>query len=488
MFDLVNFALAVGGFVLGLVTTRIFKTESSKSIKVYKESKESDSDFLCDLEKCQTATFVGTTHPKLHNYVHSAISRSKTITEINVLYASNTELRILGKSPLEINYSIQSIIDSLTAVSFKNTNSDNLLVNISQLQQYTSFSGCFIDDKILYITHFSPKNGKFGTDGLTIRITKSFSTPRISSLYDEYSKIYYDLINTANIMTRAYPTEWDMSVEEWEEFESDGSTYDKSMNDFAAKVVEKGGTKILELGSGTGKLAEKILQKSNKLEHIMLTDFSGKMLEYCKRKFNEDKRVSIQFFNPYESGKIIDGLYSVGHRFSCVISHLSFPFPEDSRSEYLCLINMVNNLLVDNGRFIICIHNVVIDLQEDAYDRSKDNLVQDLEGLFSAKYGRKCLKRLGRTKYCQDDFKEIHTLNDFMLEEDGTVNSYHFSMKDRINMWQVPAILNTMIDSQYLGDKRINNAIFSELREKYDNMPTANVTTMTYVFRKSPAV
>ena len=158
---------------------------------------------------------------------------------------------------------------------------------------------------------------------------------------------------------------------------------------------------------GTGELAKRIAH-THKDSKIFLSDFSGQMIDYCNRKFNSNNRISSHFFNPYETFNLDNRLFNIiENDFDYVISHLSFPFPEDFKSEYKDLLFLLKNIIVTKGKFIISIHNTVIDIDIDTYISEKDEFKNELINSFKRKFGKRCIRKVERTKYTKDEFISI---------------------------------------------------------------------------------
>ena len=257
----------------------------------------------------------------------------------------------------------------------------------------------------------------------------------------------------------------------------------ESMRNLIKFITPESGDKILELGCGTGNLTNLIAKKYPFVKKLVVIDSSSQMLEFCINRFQNKNMVDIRQFDPYESSSL-GFKFVLEDNYKYVISHLSFPFPEDSKKDFRKLVERVSKIIQTSGYFIITVHNVVVEIEDDMYERNTDSFINDMVDLFKKHYNRKAIRMLSRNKYSEEDFLKIFTGDQLFKLEDMKTVKYPFKMLDRISMWKVPAILGTLIDLRIANKKDVNDLIFNKLTDKYIDKKTADIRTKTFTFKK----
>lgn len=169
------------------VTLRARKKKTSYEIKIYKDSDDSDDDFYDDISKAKNVKFIGTTHSNLDDILKRASDKSTLILEtIEIYYSNNNELTLMGKSSEDLTESLNSLSKIISHLY--NSKSINLIANIFYLKQFPPFAGCLIDNRILYIVHYSPKKDNLESNGITLRIDSEIKSELTQKLFNQYRK------------------------------------------------------------------------------------------------------------------------------------------------------------------------------------------------------------------------------------------------------------------------------------------------------------
>jgi putative AdoMet-dependent methyltransferase len=137
-----------------------------------------------------------------------------------------------------------------------------------------------------------------------------------------------------------WAAEYDWFVEGWaNSFPFDG--YDNLLNRIVELADPQPGMKILDMGIGTGNLAERFIDKGCEVWGI---DFSGKMLEEAKKKIPSVNLMQVDILADWPS--------ELKAGFDRIVSAYVFHH-FDLETKIKVIERILNELLRDNGRIII---------------------------------------------------------------------------------------------------------------------------------------
>jgi cyclopropane fatty-acyl-phospholipid synthase-like methyltransferase len=152
-----------------------------------------------------------------------------------------------------------------------------------------------------------------------------------------------------------YGEDWDSAAEvaAWEAAADRKRPWRARIQDHVAELVAAlaPGARALELGSGPGFLAERVLQRCPNLESYTLVDFSEPMLEASRKRlaaFPAASFVRVSF-------KSQDWTQHVAGQFDCVLSMQAVHELRHKRYA-LRLYEQVHRLLAARGLVLICDH------------------------------------------------------------------------------------------------------------------------------------
>jgi ubiquinone/menaquinone biosynthesis C-methylase UbiE len=152
-----------------------------------------------------------------------------------------------------------------------------------------------------------------------------------------------------------YGNDWDnpADVALWTEAADQIRPWRSRIRDFIADQVAalRPGARVLELGSGPGFLAERVLERCPQLGCYMLLDFSEPMLALSRERL---ARFPAAAFVP-ASFKSAEWVESVEGPFDCVVSMQAVHELRHKRHA-VRLYEQVHRILVANGRVLICDH------------------------------------------------------------------------------------------------------------------------------------
>lgn len=152
-----------------------------------------------------------------------------------------------------------------------------------------------------------------------------------------------------------YGNDWDSAAE----VEAYGEAADKARpwrrefrDHIAARIAALApGARVLELGSGPGLLAHRVLQRCSNLESYTLLDFSAPMLALSRERL---AAFPVASFVP-ASFKSEDWMHCSGGRFDCVVSMQAVHELRHKRHAPR-LYEQVYQILAAPGLFLICDH------------------------------------------------------------------------------------------------------------------------------------
>jgi len=137
----------------------------------------------------------------------------------------------------------------------------------------------------------------------------------------------------------AWAEGYDISLYSGTAFPFDG--YDDILDEVLHQASAKAGMKVLDLGIGTGNLAEKFVKASCKLTGI---DFSAGMLAEARSKLPDVTLIQTDLLSDFPA--------ELERSFDCIVS--SYVFHEFDLITKLKLIRrLIDDLLIDEGRILI---------------------------------------------------------------------------------------------------------------------------------------
>lgn len=262
---------------------------------------------------------------------------------------------------------------------------------------------------------------------------------------------------------------WDQSVEEWDRFELNYPVYSnvmKSLCEFGEISREHN---VLDLGCGTGRSS---LRLAGYIPDGSLTvlDSSPQMVRKAEELLSGNSRVSLVVADARMPP------YGVVNRmkFDRIVVHFSFPGVVDNESSTESFACNWKYSLKQDGEMLIAIHNSFIECDTPTgFEGWSDPLRSEL---------RRAAQAVGVDSYIREDVRYKFTVDEivngfrdggFHLKKIDT-KVFERSMRDRIAMWKVPAVLNSFLDVREVDNQKMDQllSIVSKGVKGMDTMPT----------------
>ncbi len=461
----------------------LFRLYSDSEPKFYPNRTQSDELFIKLLTNSKNVNFVGISHSSLSGYLKDAINLGKGFRweKLNVFFA-RLEDGILWEGNNyhdQILSSIKSISSVLTSFVHLESVRADFTINYFLMSHHSTFGGSSLDYNCFFVTHYLPGENSDTKKEYTIFIDKKNPKPEVAQLTDWYEEAYRRIRNRSSLICRYIPHMWDISVEEWDSFVSECDAYQKNMDLTIDKCDVRDGDRILEVGCGTGLLAQKLIESGKRIQ-LTIVDRSPQMIKFCEKNLDSRiKKIPLDITDSRSDTLFFLGAYG---GFDKIISHLTFPIPEESQEKFELLLKIISNLLHPSGKFVLSILNTSVHIESDTYnvngDFFREGIYEQLDVLGLSHVS----KHLHRKVFTNQEIEELAKQYN-MIKTDEVNSSYSFSMKERISMWKVPAVLNTILEYNQLPDeKRIK--LFSNIEAFYSHRKTKNLATKTFVFEK----
>ena len=277
-------------------------------------------------------------------------------------------------------------------------------------------------------------------------------------------------------------TIWDRSVEQWQYFIGHSFAYQQSMAELAAEIAEHQPRCFIDLCCGTACLSARLRELLPDCK-IVFADHSAHMLAAGQRALGTSgAAVQIDLTACPPPGATGPGLPRDA---DCLACHCALPLEPGNDQALHNFLATCSECLRPGGRLFLRLNNTCTAIDGDPYDPEHDVFRQLLERLATELGVSGAMRRDPPRKLTPMDISRAIERSGTLEEESKQHRSYPFTMAERLNLWRVPAILDTLFRLD-----RVDTAVLARLYERLEReLPrsqTADVLTVTYVVSRQP--
>lgn len=460
-----------------------------KNRKIFCDRDDATPSMIKDLKKYKHLAFIGVSHKKLHEYLEKVIKLNKEKTlpweSIMVFFATHE----LGKmwEPNDFENSIKQSKINLVNILF-DENYKKIIPNLNTVQfrqckstyKFSSFSGCFLGDEIfdnndinlqvIYSTNHLP-TGSQTENSWTIRLKL-----KTDPLFKEFEKSFNKIRTEAEIICDVKFSLWEWSAEEWNSFVKNYKYFEEGIDNMLNKL-DMNNKHILDVGSGTGNVAKYLIDKFPQAK-FTLVDASANMLIKAQDTIG-NKAIYELFYIPSVTANYFTE--NNLNKYDYIISHLSLQSIIHNPEEFSCFVSECNRLLKSNGCVLLAIHNSYnIQLEQDkTQDIFRNDLKNEIE-----KAKEKCKTEENNLSSLINEEKICETFEKKYFEQIYFKKfKLSFTMLDRKRMWEVPAVLDSLVSIEKIGVSK-GKAIVAIASEKNKFYNTPEREMMVFHFQK----
>jgi SAM-dependent methyltransferase len=341
---------------------------------------------------------------------------------------------------------------------------------------------------VVYPVHYLPAVQVDARESLAARYERTRKSDHrhiaVMNKYTEALKFVHDHSTLLLSLDLADP--WNESVDQWVKFERTFHIYEGITNELLRRIGLSPSAQVLEFGCGPGLLSG-VVASHCKSGRLIAIDKSPQMVRCAKEHLKSsgasmatvgDARTPMFATRSFESRGIV--------KFDVVL--VMFALHElltgnVSVAELMAL--WTHEYLKTSGRVVVALHNgVVADLDKaPGFEGWTDPLRASLRELFALNYGDKVLREPPRPL-------SLAAITGQLVDAGFHVSVQQFqvsrSMEDRLAMWRVPAIMNTLVDIRQVPPE-LYSTVLDRVRDKVVGLETMPTTVaLLQVSRGAP--
>lgn len=443
--------------------TAVTQVGPTYSVKLYKTRRSSDEDMLSDIRRIRTAAFVGISQTNLKTYLSGMMEELKEDEgplSIAVYYSSLRD----GDS-WEGRHFISNMRKSRLDISIFLTDPTNIKsggrierLSFWQCVHHSTYGGCVLksdEECVIYIVNYLPSESLDIRGYLTLRVADNKTNEVwVREMVKTYYEAFEYMHERANSLGVFIPSLWDQSARSWHDFTSDCQAYKDSMRHLCDVAKFGGAERVLDVACGDGTTSQ-ILHGS--VGHLTVLDSSPQMLNGARSILGERASYALLSIPTTGSDPAIDLEHN--NKFDAIVIHLAIPAVADSELALKTLAQWCCTLLTSEGKLILSVHNTAVRIEQSTHQVKSDPLRKVLGSIARSDAE---LKQHYRTKhYRQFTPTEIRDtiVNVGFTVKTEEVAEFSFTMKDRINMWRVPFVLDGLFDVECLSAIQIETVL-----------------------------
>lgn len=463
--------------------------EKRYGTKVFIERESAERRMINDMARSKELNFVGITHDKMTEYLGGALAAEKELhwETINFYFPTPEyglcwDRNFNNKMSLNIlkisNYLMNNNIERLGTLKEVNFYLNQCGFNIGGSFFKFKNSGSYnVIYDVMQIISTDKKQEHAKTIRLNHRFHKQFFK-RLEEMFEEIKR-GSQLLYSINAGKKDL---WNQSAYSWDNYERDNtSPHSQSMHHMLNELYITNDLNILSLGAGTGKMEKLLKSGFNFSGFLGLVDKSYTMLYKAYERMKKDKNVSYALIDLADREWQLYGALA-GRKYDYILIHFSlhnFISNEQSLGDFA---GRLKEILAYNGKIVVAIHDHVYDLfDENEMLRNKIKSFAD----------DKKIGRHGKNKFVSlNDLKSGFFDNGLKVIRE-TEQVIARNIRERVTMWKVEAILDTVVDVDELNGRKLKDALFKELdamRSGYSKPMAVRYITFSDVIQVASAL
>jgi SAM-dependent methyltransferase len=345
---------------------------------------------------------------------------------------------------------------------------------------------------VIYVSHSQIRHLADLKEGLTIRL-ETLPNNQMNRVYEArmryYTDAYLSLRRGARNLGTFKRSIWDLSAEQWSKYAETSYCLKHSMETLVEMLGFQVGEKVLDLGSGSGETSSPLVDAARaKKGKVVLLDGSPQMTAFSRRRYQGNQEVSIALCGLPTHASELEDIDLADEKFSCIVIHQSL---HDLVTSYFTLDDLAEwcyRKLTDTGRVIIGAHNnVVLTTRPKTFENWHDPLRAALRRELRGEGNR--LKQRGRAsiRFRGDEIEQAFKNKNRFRALPSCQQHIPLSMDERIRMWRVPAIMNSIFEAERMDSNKISK-ILDGIPKETSGQPTMDRIMTFWTFTKSSSL
>jgi ubiquinone/menaquinone biosynthesis C-methylase UbiE len=332
----------------------------------------------------------------------------------------------------------------------------------------------------LFVVYYLPSSQSDTKKSLTLKIIRNGQPLTKKNISENLLNTYlnaYDVLEQQSLSLGSFtPTLWDWSVSEWDEFTCAYSGMRVSMNHLLEMADLRPQERVIDLAAGTGNLSRLILDKIPQ-GSLTLLEASPVMLNACQKLLGEDRHIEFalhRLLDPTSSDIDIREC-----KYDTIFCHMALTAIAHNLEDLRGFARWCRDRLKPGGKVILNAHNGALRMKRPkGYETWVDPLRKRMIEIITRQGEGNHLRGADIPIFDEENIKEAFEQFDLCLS-DRHETTFGISIRDRIQMWSVPAILDSFINVKNItlsGARKIVSQLNDTTLQGYDTMPRTVVS------------
>jgi SAM-dependent methyltransferase len=438
------------------------KDSSAASATVqYLERNDATPRMLADISLSTYLVFIGVSNSTLNEYLQTLFDENTTSslpTECIEIFFARDDIGIMWERDFSTNIlrSVYNIAALLTAPQYRSSLSQLTSVSFYQLRSPTYFGGSMFRFKnrifseidpfsVLYVTFYMPSSDIDAKTSFTMRMTNINAEDHL--LYRRFARSYHYLkSNSERLLQIATSSIWDLSATQWDRFVHRYPVYSMMYDSLVKFANVQRHHKVLEFCCGTARSTVKLATLIDQT-NLTCIDNSSQMLkraaEITKREGFNIRLVLVDARGPFY-GSIKK------EKFGKILVHFGMHSLLESISIHE-LATLWRGLCDENGcEIVFNMHNTTLVDPGFQYSEWKDPLRNEILTVSAERDHAGAIHNRNGKRYSGEEIIDGFQSTGFKLIA-TEVETFGRTMADRVAMWRVPAIFDSLVDYELVG-------------------------------------
>jgi len=440
------------------------KNSDEGGLRWYTRRSDATADMLTDMGKFRHMVFMGVAQRQLPGYLRDKLQCAGAPLPwetVDVYFASG----LLGEAYEGTDFhrnlaaSRQEIACLLTdpahAERLPHLRSISFYQNKVLAAHTGSLFGCRARElAIIYAVHSSVHLHGETHHGLTIRLSACPGLGARDGRFEYYDGVYRALSQSSVSLGALARSIWDWSAKRWADYARQSEVLARIADIVADMISPQNGDSVLDIGSGSGNAARRILDLHPHVSMVLL-DGSPQMVGLLRNGFGHDPRVRLALCRlPAQDGSSVD----LGQdQFSFIVIHESLGELVRSFGSLGALAVWCRGRLRPGGQVLVTAHNTLVETDpppgfEGWRDPFRAELAKRLEET-----------RLGPLRNPPRKLEQADITNAFENEglslAERRQEVIEMSYEERRCLWKVPAVMGSMIDGSEAATAEIDRLV-----------------------------